>query len=192
MLRDLVERSRSYRSFAPDTVIGEDVLLEIVDIARKCPAAMNTQPLKYRIVTDETEKTELLAITRWAARLGIKLPPEEHKPSAYIVVCHDEEIAPFAPIFLYDVGICAQTVMLAAAERGLGGCIIGSAAENEIRRVLGLPENMLPKLILALGKPDEKVVLTEAENKNTAYYRDENGVHYAPKRPLDEIVIRKK
>ena len=79
--------------------------------------------------------------------------------------------------------------MLAATERGLGGCIIGSATEEAMSRVLRLPENIVPKLILALGVPDEKVELTEAEDGDTSYYR-ENGVHYAPKRKLEDIIIK--
>ena len=191
MISELVERSRSYRSFKAGEKISEETLRELVDTARKCSAAMNTQVLKYRIVNEENEKKELLAITRWAARLGIKLPPESHEPSAYIVVCHDKSVADEAPIFLYDVGICTQTIMLAAAEKGLGGCIIGSAGADKIREVLSLDESIVPKLILALGVPDEKVVLCEAKDGDTAYYRDENGVHYAPKRPLDEVIIKK-
>ena len=189
-IKELVEGSRSYRSFDPEGNISEQKLLEIVDIARKCPAAMNSQPLKYRLVTKEEEKSALLKITRWAARLGIQLPPKGHEPSAYIVICHDTDVCPTAPIFNYDVGICTQTIMLAAAERGLGGCIIGSAKDEEIQSVLGLSKNLAPKLILALGVPDEKVFLTEAENGDVAYYRNENVEHFAPKRPLDEIVIK--
>ena len=190
MIKELVEKTRSYRSFKPDTEIDENILLEIVDIARKCSAAMNTQPLKYKIVNDKSERDELLAITRWATKLGIKLPPEAHEPSAYIVICHDESVAAQRPIFLYDVGIVTQTIMLAARERGLGGCIIGSATEDDMKHVLGLPEGVVPKLILALGVPDENVVLVDAENGDTSYYRDENGVHYAPKRTLEEIIIK--
>jgi nitroreductase len=191
MLKELVERSRSYRSFEPNFEISEDTLLDMADIARKCSAAMNTQPLKYRFVTAADEKKALLAITRWATRLGIKLPPEDHEPSAYIVICHDESITPFKPIFMYDIGICAQTLMLAAAEKELGGCIIGSASEEDIKRVLDLRDDLLPKLIIALGKPDEKVVLTEAQNGDAAYYRDENGTHYVPKRALENVVVKK-
>ena len=189
MLKELVEKNRSYRSFKPSAEIKESTLLEIIDIARKCPAAMNAQPLKYKLVNGGTEKDELFAITRWAGKLGIKLPPEGHEPSAYIVICHDESVAAQRPIFLYDIGIVTQTIMLAASERGLGGCIIGSATEEAMASVLGLPENIVPKLILALGVPDEKVELTEAKDGDTSYYR-ENGVHYAPKRKLDDIIIK--
>lgn len=191
MLKELVEKTRSYRSFKPNTNIDESVLLELIDVARKCPAAMNTQPLKYRLVTGGSERDELFAITRWAGKLGIKLPPEGHEPSAYIVICHDKNIAPERPIFLYDIGIVTETIMLAANEKGLGGCIIGSATEEAMSRVLGLDESIVPKLILALGVPDEKVVLAEAENGDTSYYRDGEGTHYAPKRPLSDIIIKK-
>ena len=188
MLKELVEKNRSYRSFKPNTEIDKSVLLELVDIARKCPAAMNAQPLKYKIVTDKAERGALFSICRFATKLGIKLPPEGHEPAAYIVICHDKNVSTEKPIFLYDVGIVTQTIMLAATERGLGGCIIGSATEEAMAKVLDLPENIVPKLILALGVPDEKVELVEAKDSDTSYYR-ENGVHYAPKRKIEDIII---
>ena len=73
MIKELVEKTRSYRSFKPDAEIEESVLLELVDVARKCSAAMNAQPLKYKIVTEKAERDSLFAITRWAGKLGIKL-----------------------------------------------------------------------------------------------------------------------
>ena len=91
---------------------------------------------------------------------------------------------------MIDVGIVAQTVMLCAAEDGFGGCIIGSAKADRVSDAIGLDKNLVPKLILALGRPDETVVLTEAEDKNVNYYRDENNIHYAPKRKLEDIVIK--
>ena len=46
-------------------------------------------------------------------------------------------------------------------------------------------------LVIALGMPDETVVLTELKpGESFNYYRDENDVHYVPKRPLDEIIIK--
>ena len=190
MLKELVEKTRSYRSFKPDAEIAESTLLELIDVARKCGAAMNAQPLKYKIVIGKEEKESLFAITRWAGKLGIKLPPEGHEPSAYVVICHDENVAAQRPIFLYDIGMVTQTIMLAANEKGLGGCVIGSASEDEMKRVLGTPDGIVPKLILALGVPDETVVLTDAVNGDTSYYRDEKGIHYAPKRTLDEIILK--
>jgi len=44
-------------------------------------------------------------------------------------------------------------------------------------------------LIVAFGKPDEEVVLTDAADGKTAYYRDAEDRHYVPKRALSEIVL---
>lgn len=189
MIKDIVKLSRSRRSFRPNVEISREVLIELVDTARYCPAAMNLQVLKYRIVTDKDEIAAMLGITRWASSLSIKLPPENHEPSAFIVICHDTAITPIKPIFTIDVGICAQTIMLTAAEMKLGGCMIGSATSDAIRAALNIPSHLEPQLILGLGLPDDKIELTEATDGNVKYYRDENNVHYVPKRPLDEIII---
>ena len=189
MIKTLVKKSRSKRSFRPSVEISREALSELVDTARYCPAAMNLQVLKYRLVTDKDELSRMLGITRWASSLSIKLPPENHEPSAFIVICHDTDIAPIKPIFSIDVGICAQTIMLAAAEAGLGGCIIGSASPETVADTLNIPSNLTPQLILGLGIPDETVELVEAKNGKVKYYRDENNIHYVPKRPLDEIIF---
>ena len=189
MIKTLVKKSRSKRSFRPSVEISREALLELVDTARYCPAAMNLQVLKYRLVNDEAEISKMLGITRWASSLSIKLPPENHEPSAFIVICHDTTLAPEKPIFSIDVGICAQTIMLAAAEAGLGGCMIGSAESAIIQSTLDIPSHLVPKLVLGIGIPDEQVELVEAKDGKTTYYRDERNVHYVPKRPLDEIVF---
>jgi hypothetical protein len=45
-------------------------------------------------------------------------------------------------------------------------------------------------LIVAIGKPDETIVLEEVEpGADLRYYRDENDVHHVPKRRLEDIVI---
>ena len=190
MLVDLVKKSRSRRTFSSEAALTERTLRELCDVARYTPAAMNLQPLKYRLVSKPEEVARMTEITRWAASLTQKLPPEGKGPSGFIVICHDTDVTPQKPIFLIDAGIVAQTMMLAAAERGLGGCMLGSASEAALRETLALPEATVPVLVLGLGVPTETVVLTEAEEGQVRYYRDEENVHYVPKRPLDEILIK--
>lgn len=68
--------------------------------------------------------------------------------------------------------------------------MIGNFNPEDIREGLGLPEHLHPMLVVALGKPAETVILTEVgEDGKTAYYRDENDVHYVPKRALEELLI---
>ena len=79
--------------------------------------------------------------------------------------------------------------MLAAAEAGLGGCMIGSFNASVLASDLSLPSHLLPQLVLALGKPDEGVVLTDpALDGSVTYYR-EGGVHFVQKRSLEEITL---
>lgn len=189
MLIDLVKNSRSVRSFQSDARIPREDLIALCELARSCPAAMNRQPLKYRIVDTPEECARLQPLTRWASSLSVKLPPKGQEPCAFIVICHDTEIAEEKPIFLYDVGIVAQTMMLGACEKGYGGCIIGSATPATISDALSLPAHIVPKLILGLGIPAEEVVLTEAKDGNVTYYRDDANIHYVPKRPLEELIL---
>ena len=70
--------------------------------------------------------------------------------------------------------------------------MIGNFPAGTLKAELCLPENLAPLLVVAIGKPTEKIVLTEIkEGESTDYYRDENDVHYVPKRKLADIVFEK-
>lgn len=188
-LKKLIDESRSHREFKTGVKIPRERLEAWILNASHCPSARNLQAIKYMIIDSNEGIAELLPLTYWAGSLGIKLPPDGHEPTAFIVMCHDHTIAPLKSIFYMDIGICAQTIMLSATNEGFGGCMIGSASADAVRDLLSLPENLEPALILALGAPEEKVVLTDT-SKGVKYYRDENNVHYVPKRSLDEIIIK--
>ena len=189
MLRDLLVKTRSFRSFDPDVKIKREELISFVDNARITAATRNLQPLKYKIVDTEPELSACLPSLRFAASLGIKLPPDGHEPTSLIVMCHDNDVAPFKELYLKDIGICAEVIMLSATEAGYGSCMIGSYNEGELKAALNLPENLMINLVVALGKPDETCVLVEAEDGNVKYYRDANNTHYVPKRTLEDILI---
>ena len=192
MLKDLLLSSRSYRSFDESVKITNEMLADWVDCVRYAPSSINLQMLKFVAVTDETLCARLLANTRWAGKItDQKLPPDGHAPVAYVVICADTNIVPSPERFDKDVGICAQTVMLAACESGFGGCMIGSFSPDAVKEILELGEHLVPRLVLALGKPDERVELVgEAEDGSVTYYR-EGGIHYVQKRKLENILIQK-
>ena len=192
MLKDLLIASRSYRSFDESVKITPEQLADWVDHARYAPSSINLQMLKFVAVTSEALCARLLSFTRWAGKIkDMKLPPDGHAPVAYIVICADKNVIATAENFDKDVGICAQTIMLAACECGFGGCMIGSFSPNDFAEALELGENLVPRLVLALGKPDEAVELVgEAEDGSVTYYR-EDGIHYVQKRKLENILIQK-
>ena len=192
MLKDLLLSSRSYRSFDESVKISNEMLADWVDHARYAPSSINLQMLKFYTVTDASLCQKMLANTRWAGKIkDMKLPPEGHAPVAYVVICADKGVVPTAETFEKDVGICAQTIMLAASEDGFGGCMLGSFAPDAVKKLLELDENLVPKLVLALGKPDERVELVgEAPDGSVTYYR-KDGIHHVQKRKLENILIQK-
>lgn len=189
MLKDLVMKNRTYRGFDENYKINRTTLLELIDLTRYTAASANLQPLKYFAASEKEVVDKIQPLTKWAGALShLNLPYPGTRPTAFIVVCQDNSISPSNGM-LKDVGIVAQTITLGAAEKGLGCCMIGSFDLPRLKAALSLPEAIEPKLVIALGKPIETIVLTEAVDGKTTYYRDEAGVHYVPKRPLDEIVL---
>ena len=186
--KELVDRNRSHREFKSEETISTELIRDWLSNANHCPAAMNLQTLKYRIVNEKKEVDALLSLTRWAAALKKKLPPEGHGPSAFVVICHDTNLAPLKSCFMIDVGIAAQTIMLSATEAGYGGCIIGSADFEKVTELFGLSDNLTPVLVLAIGIAEDNVILTVSDG-NSTYYRDKENNHYVPKRALNDIII---
>ncbi|RPJ53299.1 MAG: nitroreductase family protein, partial [Methanobacteriota archaeon] len=89
-----------------------------------------------------------------------------------------------------DVGIAAQTMMLAAAERGFGGCMIGSIERERLSRQLSLPPAYEIQLVLAFGHPAQTITLDPLPaGRDTRYWRDLDGIHHVPKRSLDDVLL---
>ncbi len=191
MLRDMVSESRSYRSFDESKKIGKEDLCDLIETARLCPSAVNRQPLKYRLVYEHDEVEDVLALTHWAGLLkDTKLPPDNHHPTAFIAILCDTSVCDNPDSVGIDVGIAAQTIMLQACELGFGGCIIGAFDRNELSKTLLISKKMKPVLLLALGIPDETVFICDIpKNGETAYFRDKAGLHFVPKRSLEELIV---
>jgi len=188
MIKDLILKNRSYRQFYQEATIELETLRELVDLARLSPSAANRQALKY-ILSCHPEKNALIfPHLAWARYLkDWPGPSEGERPSAYIIVLEDTEIK---QSFGCDHGIVAQSILLGAAEKGLGGCMIAGVQKQKLSKALGIPPRYEIILVLALGKPREKVVVeTVGADGDIKYWRDSEGVHHVPKRSLDDIII---
>jgi nitroreductase len=188
MLAELVRKNRSYRRFYQDVPIKLDTLRELVDLGRLSASAMNLQPLKY-VLSCEPEKNALIFATLgWAAYLkDWKGPEQGERPSAYIVILCDTRLSPSAGC---DHGISAQSILLGAAEKGLGGCMIATINKKELGKALNLEPRYDIVLVIALGKPKENVVIDKVVSDGSIkYWRDGQGTHHVPKRALDDIII---
>ncbi len=190
-VHELVLKSRSYRGYNEKRQITKDELLSLAECARLCPSSVNKQPLKYYLAWERDEVEKIQALTRWARALPeLELPHLGMRPTAFIVIVQDTRIDSNLARYQRDVGIVAQTMLLAATERGLGGCMIGNFSAGSVREALGLSETLSPMLVVALGEPAEEIQLTEiGPDGDTNYYRDERDVHYVPKRKLSDLVL---
>ena len=189
MLEELVRRNRSYRRFYQDAPIEIETLRELVALARLSASGANRQPLKFILSCDPETNADVFPHTRWAGYIkDWPGPVDGERPAAYIVILGDTEIH---KSFGCDHGIAAQSIMLGATERGLGGCIIGSIDHAKLRQALDISERYEILLVLTLGKPKEQVVIEEVgSDGDIKYYRDTEGVHHVPKRSLDELIVQ--
>jgi nitroreductase len=187
-LKALVRQSRSYRRFDEKVMVSGEVLRELIGLAEYAPTGSNQQPLKFWLSNTLEMNSVIFPNLAWAGALkDWKGPAEGERPAAYILILGDTEIR---QNFGVDHGIAAQTIMLGAAEQGLGGCMIASVRRESLRKALDIPERYEILLVLALGKPAETVVTEPVgEDGNITYYRDAEDVHHVPKRGLDELIL---
>ncbi len=191
MIKDLVKRNRSYRGFDESFKVDEETLTELIDIARLTASGANAQPLKYHPIFKEEEVKKMNSLTRWGKMLtNMTLPHPGQFPTAYILMFVDTDICKEPKNADADLGIAAQTIMLAAVEKGLGGCMIANFDKEAAFEAFSHKPNHRPMLALAIGKPIETVKLVDVnEDGSTKYYRDDRDVHYVPKRKLEDILI---
>ncbi len=185
----LVKKNRSCRRFDESRTISPETLYGLVDLARISASARNLQPLKYLVSYQEETNKIIFPHLAWAGYLESWDGPEEgQRPAAYILVFLDHHIAPSPDC---DHGIAAQTMLLAAAEAGLGGCMIGSVRRKALTAALDVPDHLELLMAVALGVPAEQVVIEEIRpDEDVKYWRDSSGVHHVPKRSLEHILIQ--
>ncbi|MCY3018371.1 MAG: nitroreductase family protein [Planctomycetota bacterium] len=187
-LEELVVKARSYRRFAEPQRLERKTLEFLVNVARRVPSAGNRQPLRYLLLHEAEACARMFPYLRWAGALKDWGGPKEgERPAAYIIVLTDTDVSREAEC---DAGIAAQTIQLAAAERGFGMCMLGAIERPKIQAEFKVPERYQIVLVLALGVPAEKIVLEEAPaSGDVTYYRDAHDVHHVPKRMLKDIVL---
>lgn len=181
---DAMQLRRSIRKFRPEPV-PYTCLKEIVEVSRLYPSGGNLQPVRFAIVASPALTDALFADLRWAMYLpDFTIAPHE-RPTAYIVLLRDTAVSKKCD---YDIGAASTTVMLAAADRGLGSCPIGNSTAAKLSKLLNLPETLHPELVIALGYPAHESRVVPMED-SIRYTRDEKGDFFVPKWSTEEVLI---
>lgn len=188
-VKEALSKSRSYRRFYEEVEISEEEMMTIVDAARLSPSGKNIQPLKFFISNDRDMNSMIFNTLAWAGFLKEwNGPCEGERPSAYIITLHDTAISPG---YFCNDGITAQSMLLQATELGYGGCIICAVKKEELAKIICIPERLKILMVIAIGKPKEKVVIDEIEGNEYKYWREADGTHHVPKRSLNELIWKK-
>ncbi|MEO0021627.1 MAG: nitroreductase family protein [candidate division WOR-3 bacterium] len=149
---EVIRRRLSVRAYKPDPV-PEEVLNRILDAGRLAPSAKNLQPWKFIIVRDEKVRQALVPACRNQSFIA----------QAPVVICACalleqawKGMGGYWSAAEIDVTIALEHIILAAASEGLGTCWIGAFIEDEVKKVLAIPEGVKPVALTPLGHPAQE------------------------------------
>ena len=157
MIKDLIKKNRSYRRFFAEKAVDTETLVSIVDEARFCPSACNSQPWKmYCCVDEQVKKKVLNAISDKNRNAFLK------NAKAFIVVAEKarrlkkdvEKKFSLDHFVKYDVGELVAYITLTAKSKGVESIIIGWVDKEKIKQAVELGENESCSLVVALGYSD--------------------------------------
>lgn len=189
---ELMKKTRSTRRFKENISVSEDTLYYLLEAASFCPSAMNRQPLKYVLSHSEELNDKIFECLIWAPYIKEWAGPEKgERPAAYMIMCVERSLAENVE---FDAGIQAHCIALAAADISLGSCIMEKVNFKKLAKIIDLDESLEPILVIALGEPDEEIVIDdivdEAEGGHgIKFYHDEEGRHHVPKRKAGDMLL---
>jgi nitroreductase len=162
---DLILSRRSIRRYEIKD-ISEEVLLQILEAGRQAPSAVNRQPFRFVVVKDHEIMKNLCdnLITRFV----------KYAPVA-IVGCADVKSLLTGKWAVVDTTIAMQNMVIAAWTLGIGSCWIGACNEEEVKKMLKIPDKWKIVALITFGypaeqpKPRKKKSIEELFNFNSFY-----------------------
>ena len=152
-LYDLVRCRRSIRHFQ-ERPIEEEKVKRVLAAALMSPASKRSNGWEFWVVNDKERLEKLSMCREHGSKLLAKAP-------LAVVVTMDEEKS---DVWVEDGSIAAIIIQLAAEDLGLGSCWVqvhgrkredGITAEQYVRKIVGIPDNLRVLNIVAIGYKDE-------------------------------------
>ena len=160
---DCIKTRRSIRNYKEDQ-IPQNVIKEVVDLARFAPSWKNGQIARYYVVQSPELKQKIAesCVMGFTYNTGTLI-----KAPALVVVAYVQKRSGYerdgsyttskeSEWEMFDAGIATQTFCLAAHEKGLGTCIMGIFDDAAVAEAINLPEGQKVGALLALGYPAEE------------------------------------
>ncbi len=127
--------------------IPKDVLLQILEAGRQAPSAVNRQPIRFVIVSDQNILKDLCdtIITRFVKEAPVA-----------IVGCADIKSLMTGKWAVVDTTIAMENMVIAAWALGIGSCWIGACNEQKVKEMLRIPKDWKVVALVTLGYPSEQ------------------------------------
>jgi nitroreductase len=155
---ELLLTRRSIRHFKPEPV-PDDILEQVLNLSRFAPTSRNTQSYYFKIITDRKTIDKLSNVR------GSNSGPIGRAPMA-VAICADPALTKRQ---VQDGCIAAYHFLLAAWNYGLGTCWIAAMDRDEVKEILGIPEEHYVATVTPLGYP-EKLPVETPERKELSWY----------------------
>jgi nitroreductase len=142
---EVIKKRRSVRSYT-DKPVERDKIQRLLEAARLAPSASNRQEWRFVVVTDEKRR----------AALAEAANNQEFVAQASVVIAacaeHDGHVMRCGQAcYPIDVAIAVDHMTLQAVAEGLGTCWIGAFYEDQVRQILGIPEEIRVVELLTVG-----------------------------------------
>ena len=150
---DLIKSRRTIKHFLPKFLSWDNVA-KIIDAGRHAPSCGNIQNWKFIVILEPAQKQQLAEASHEQFEIAMA--------GALIVVCGELEKAEryygIRGERLYTAQNCAaaiQNMLLEAQSLGLGTTWVGGFDEEAVKSICGIPEEVRPQAIIAVGYPRE-------------------------------------
>jgi nitroreductase len=164
---DALRSRRNVRSYGEEAIAPEH-LDQILEAARRTPSAGNQQAWDFVVCTDREQLAQLARVWRSAGHVA-------RSAATVALVAPTPDDARSRDLIQYDLGQATMSIMVAAADLGIGSAHASVADQALARRLLGFPEDRFCAWLVTLGAPADRP-LTPIERPN--------------RRPFDEVVHR--
>ena len=182
---ELIYKRRSIRRYL-DKAVDRDLIEQLIKAAMAAPTSANNQPWEFIAVNDRS--------TMEALKQGLFFGP--YNAPAAIVVCANMKLAPKGPYkeyWIQDCSAATENILLAAVGLGLGTVWIGAypnqGVVDHIRKVLSVPDEVIPLSVVYVGFPDEEKEARTQYNPKRVYWQryDAERKHRARKKNLKHM-----
>jgi nitroreductase len=145
---DTIRARRNVRHYDDRAIPPED-MDRILEAARRTPSSTNQQAWDFVVVTDRERLRELSKAWNWADHVA-------GSAATIALVMPRADDAEDREIYQYDLGQASMSIMLVAADLGIGSSHASVGDQDLVRRVLGIPEDRETPVLIALGYPSRR------------------------------------